>query len=184
MRSPSRLVLDLTGNIYVCDQFNYSIRKIATDGIITTIAGTGVAGYSGDGGPATAAKMDFPMAIAIDNANNLYISDYQNWVVRKVTASSTKVDDKTSQNISLSLYPNPNLGSFYVRGIMPFIKNSVVNVCIPNLTGQIVYHSTALVLHGIITHKVELDNNLPNGVYLIQVFNEHQKGTQSFSLIK
>jgi hypothetical protein len=184
LRSPSRLVLDPTGNIYVCDQFNYAIRKISTDGIITTIAGTGVAGYSGDGGPATAAKMDFPMAIAIDNANNLYVSDYQNRVVRKITASSTKVDDKTSRGIDFSLCPNPNLGSFYVTGTMPLSKNSVVNVCITNSTGRVVYHSTAYVLNSTITHKVELDNNLANGVYLIEVFSEDQKVTQSFSLIK
>jgi sugar lactone lactonase YvrE len=67
--------LDNAGNIYISDQYNYRIRKISTTGIITTIAGTGTAGFSGDGGPATAAELEHPYGMDIDSAGNLFFAD-------------------------------------------------------------------------------------------------------------
>ena len=55
------IAIDDQGNLYICDKTNHRIRKIAADGIVTTIAGTGVAGFSGDGGPATAAQAVKPL---------------------------------------------------------------------------------------------------------------------------
>lgn len=78
------MALDDTGNIYVCDYSNNRIRKINRDGIVTTIAGTGAAGYSGDAGPAVAATLKGPIQIALDELNNIYISDGNNHCVRKI----------------------------------------------------------------------------------------------------
>jgi len=81
------MTVDGAGNIYICDQSNNRIRMVNTSGIINTIAGTGTAGYSGDGGPATAAKINAPMGIAVDHSGNIYFSDSYNFCVRKIDPS-------------------------------------------------------------------------------------------------
>jgi hypothetical protein len=84
LNQPRAIAFDRSGNRYVVDTVNQRIRKIDPSGIITTIAGTGVAGYSGDGGPATAAEINWPHGAAIDSAGNLYISDSSNHRIRKI----------------------------------------------------------------------------------------------------
>ena len=83
-REPRTLAVDSSGNVYVADTYNHSIRKIDTAGVITTVAGTGSPGYSGDGGPATAARMETPHSVALDAAGILYIADSPNHRIRKV----------------------------------------------------------------------------------------------------
>jgi hypothetical protein len=85
MQSPTFLTLDSAGNIYFCDFGNERVRKISTTGIITTIAGDGTAGFSGDGGPATSAELNSPFGIAVDSAGNVFIGDFNNSRIRKVT---------------------------------------------------------------------------------------------------
>ena len=75
---------DDMGNVYVSDFENGVIRKINSAGILTTIAGTGILGYSGDGGPATLAQLNYPMQVGVDNTGNIYIPDYFNRRVRKI----------------------------------------------------------------------------------------------------
>ena len=85
----TNLAIDSAGNLYIADKYNMRIRKVsAATGIITTVAGNGTAGYSGDGGPATSAKLDWPFGVAVDAVGNLYIADLDNNVIRKVTAST------------------------------------------------------------------------------------------------
>jgi uncharacterized protein (TIGR03437 family) len=78
---------DRAGNLFIADQFNHRIRKIATNGVISTVAGTGAPGYSGDGGPAVNAQINTPTGICADAAGNLYIADVGNQRIRKVDAS-------------------------------------------------------------------------------------------------
>jgi sugar lactone lactonase YvrE len=80
---PEGMVFDASGNLYVVDSANDRIRKIDTHGIITTVAGTGAAGYTGDGGPAIQAKMQ-PDDLVFDPAGNLYIAEFGNHVVRMI----------------------------------------------------------------------------------------------------
>jgi sugar lactone lactonase YvrE len=89
LANPIGLALDSSNNLYIVDQQNYRIRKVTTStGIITTIAGTGVGGYSGDGGPATSAQIDSEAnSVAVDNSGNLYIADSGNNRIRKVDSS-------------------------------------------------------------------------------------------------
>src|ERR1700722_19170547 len=68
---PSAIVFDATGNLYFAETGNHVVRKLDTAGNITTIAGTGTQGFSGDGGSATAATLDSPEGVALDSANNL-----------------------------------------------------------------------------------------------------------------
>ena len=84
---PVGLALDAAGDLYISDIANNRVRKVS-NGIITTVAGTGVAGFSGDGGAATAARLNQPWGIAIDSAGNLFIGDSANGRVRKVSGGT------------------------------------------------------------------------------------------------
>lgn len=86
LAQPTGVAVDSNGNLYIADSGNNRIRKVTTAGIISTIAGTGVAGYSGDGGNAIDAQLDGPFGVALDSQGALYISDRINNRVRKVTA--------------------------------------------------------------------------------------------------
>jgi sugar lactone lactonase YvrE len=88
LNNPMGIAFDASGNYYIADESNDVIRKVTTAGIISTVAGNNIGGYSGDGGAATAAKLNSPRAIAFDAAGNLYIADYNNNVIRKVTTAT------------------------------------------------------------------------------------------------
>jgi sugar lactone lactonase YvrE len=79
---PLDVAVDDSGNIYIADSKNNRIRKVSPDGIITTIAGDGTAGYSGDGGPAIRASIGGVMALAVDGAGNVYVADQSNNAIR------------------------------------------------------------------------------------------------------
>ena len=83
---PSGVAVDASGNVYIAETGNNRVRKVNTSGIISTVAGTGVSGYSGDGGSATAAKLSSPVGVAVDGAGNIYLADLGNHRIRKVTA--------------------------------------------------------------------------------------------------
>ncbi|MBI6545863.1 MAG: hypothetical protein HY692_03655, partial [Cyanobacteria bacterium NC_groundwater_1444_Ag_S-0.65um_54_12] len=84
LNQPHGMAVDVTGNLYIADRDNNRIRKVDTAGIITTVAGNGTYGYSGDGGPATSAQLGKPNSIAMDGGGNLYIADEYNNNIRKV----------------------------------------------------------------------------------------------------
>jgi sugar lactone lactonase YvrE len=84
---PFAVAVDREGNLYITDENNYRIRKVDKEGIITTFAGTGEGGYSGDGGPATSAKLIDPGGLSFDGKGNLYVADYKS--VRKIDPSGT-----------------------------------------------------------------------------------------------
>src|SRR4029077_19891247 len=86
---PGALALDGAGNLYIADTANYRIRRVAASpGVITTVAGDGTQGNSGDGGLATSAQLGRPAGIAVDAAGNIYVADQYSNTVRKVTAST------------------------------------------------------------------------------------------------
>jgi uncharacterized protein (TIGR03437 family) len=85
LNGPFSAVLDSAGNLYIADQFNHRIRKVATDGTISTVAGNGTGGYTGDGGVPTSATLFNPQGVAVDSSGNIYIADTGNSVVRKVS---------------------------------------------------------------------------------------------------
>src|SRR5439155_1616687 len=80
------VAFDSIGNLFVADANDHRVRKIAPDGTISTVAGDGTPGFRGDGGPASAARLNTPYGIAVDGAGNLYIADLGNNRVRKVTS--------------------------------------------------------------------------------------------------
>ena len=86
LKVPAGLTFDSKGNLYIADRDNHRVRKVDKKGIITTVAGNGTAGFSGDGGPATQASLNLPSGLAFDSKNNLYISDRSNNRVRMVNS--------------------------------------------------------------------------------------------------
>ncbi|PZF72193.1 NHL domain-containing protein [Taibaiella soli] len=87
LNNPFGIALDAAGNLYINDEFNYRIRKVNTAGVITTIAGNGTSGFSGDGGAAISAQMAYVNGVAVDPSGNVYIGDRDNSRVRKVNTS-------------------------------------------------------------------------------------------------
>jgi trimeric autotransporter adhesin len=86
---PNAVAKDTAGNLYIAEYEGNRIRRVAPNGTISTVAGTGVAGFSGDDGPATRAELNYPIGVAVDASGDLYIADSFNGRVRKVAASGT-----------------------------------------------------------------------------------------------
>ena len=81
------VAVDSSGNLYIADRNNHRIRKVDSTGMITTVAGTGQSGFSGDGGPAVQAQLRFPAGVEVDSSGNLYIADRNNHRIRKVDSA-------------------------------------------------------------------------------------------------
>ena len=88
---PIDVATDATGNIYIADELNYRIRKVATGGTITTIGGNGSSTYSGDGGPATVAGISLPQGLALNSRGDIYITDNNASRIRKINCSTPVV---------------------------------------------------------------------------------------------
>jgi sugar lactone lactonase YvrE len=89
LTSPAGVAVDRSGALYITEFGNNRVRRVGTDGTITTVAGTGIPGYSGDGGPATQAQLANPAGVAVDSAGILYIAEFGNNRVRRVGADGT-----------------------------------------------------------------------------------------------
>ncbi|MFE9411586.1 hypothetical protein ACFYN0_22795, partial [Streptomyces sp. NPDC006704] len=85
LNRPYGVVVDSTGTVYFSDSDNHRVRRITSDGKISTFAGSGAAGFDGDGGPAVSARLNSPHGVAVDGAGNVYVADADNNRVRKVT---------------------------------------------------------------------------------------------------
>ncbi len=104
-RNPTGIAFDGSGNMYVADVFNNRIRKIDANGIITTIAGNGITGYSGDSGPATLAELYYPTGVAVDDSGSIYIADEDNNRIREVSKTGI-----------ISTRAGNGIGAFYGDG--------------------------------------------------------------------
>ena len=92
LNNPHGVAVDSSGNVYIADSANNSVRKVDhSTGLITMFAGNGTAGFTGDGGPATGAELSYPWALAMDSTGHLYIADHSNSRVRCVDLSTGKI---------------------------------------------------------------------------------------------
>ena len=135
------MFVDGTGHVYIADTSNHRIRRVdAATGIITTVAGTGDWGFSGDGGPATQAGLTSPQGVFVDEAGNLYIADSGNSRIRKVTFTPTAVaepmkQDQTATTFALAQnYPNPFNPNTRIR--YQLAQAGPVSLTVYNILGQ------------------------------------------------
>jgi sugar lactone lactonase YvrE len=88
LATPRAVAYDALGDLFLADTNNHVVREISPTGVITTIAGTGIEGYSGDGGAATSAQLDTPSGVAVDASGNVYIADSHNHRIREVSGGN------------------------------------------------------------------------------------------------
>jgi sugar lactone lactonase YvrE len=162
---PYGLAMDVSGNLYIGDASNNRIRKVNTLGIISTIAGNGSSGYSGDGGMATSESLTNPNGVAVDASGNVYIADYDNNRIREVTKGSPlALNELTPERENVKIFPNPNNGLFIIQS-NTITSNSMVEIY--NMLGEKIYNAK---LNPTIT-QIDLSNNADE-IYLYRVLTE------------
>jgi sugar lactone lactonase YvrE len=133
---PNGVYVDKEGNIYVTDNYANVVRKINSSGIITTIAGNGTQGYSGDNGPATTAQLYNPNDIAINGAGNIFIAEVANNIIRKITYHPEGVSNVNNTLNEITIYPNPAHNTVTIKAAAATQKDEVI---ITNTIGQQIY---------------------------------------------
>jgi sugar lactone lactonase YvrE len=113
VNTPQAIAFDKLGNLYIADMYNHRIRKVDASGTISTFAGNGISGYSGDGGPAQNASLYFPDGVATDASGNVFIADVSNQVIRKVDSSGT-ISSFAQDQASPNLMTTDSAGNLYV----------------------------------------------------------------------
>lgn len=182
---PIGMAFDSSWNLLIADTRNNRIRKVTPAGIISTIVGTGFGstsssgGYAGDGGAATAAELYFPYFIALGPAGSYYITDESNNVIRKVDTSKPKntltVQQLTTEGSRISVLPNPNNGAFTIKGSLSATTDGTASVVVHTMSGQTIYQTNTFAQKGIISADVTLQNDLPNGIYMVEIKTTNER---------
>ena len=164
--NPVGIAVDRSGNIIFADRYNNRVRIVNNAGIITTIAGTGVSGFSGDGGPAKDAKLSWPQGIAIDTCGNVFVADNNNARIRKIALNPDclpmAVPEVTGNTgTTQTIYPNPATATVTINA-----GEAIAHISINNAVGQQV-----LELHPSGSKKSVETNvqHLPAGIYVVMV---------------
>ncbi|HEX7413989.1 MAG TPA: T9SS type A sorting domain-containing protein [Bacteroidia bacterium] len=160
LNNPKGITVDAIGNLYIADYGNNVVRRVNTNGIISTFAGNGTAGYSGDGGQATGAEMN-PLGLTVDVSGNLYISDANNNRIRMViNVGQAGIEQVTGINGQVNVYPNPSNGSFVIEA-----NNTKQTMQVYDVNGKLVLSQT-------INGKTTVDaSSLNEGVYNISLIS-------------
>jgi uncharacterized protein (TIGR03437 family) len=138
---PEGVAIDSAGRIYIADTQNNRVRMIA-NGVITTVAGTGIQGFSGDDGPATSAQLSTPVAVALDPAGNLYIADTNNYRIRKISGGVITTVPGTAGYTACGVAVDP-AGNVYVSDCVKsqLLKVSNGNASPVAVGGQYGFHT-------------------------------------------
>jgi sugar lactone lactonase YvrE len=163
---PIGVAVDATGTIYIADAWNHRIRGVTSVGQITTLAGTGIAGYSGDGGHAASAQFRNPNGVATNPTGDIYVADYSNHAIRRITKPTGLPIAQILSPVVVS--PNPNDGNFslFIQAKIP----QSVTLHIYNATGQTVY--STLTTTGAVT-AIKLAQ--PAGTYYYTIATENNR---------
>jgi len=161
LMQPIAVMFDAAGNLYISDDLAYVVRKVTTDGIITTIAGKGTPGFSGDGGPATDAQLNYDAnCSAIDAYGNLYIGDPVNNRIRRIVYDEAAVNNVNKVTNNITIYPNSATYELTIKS-----AGEIDGVEVVNMMGQVVVAS-----QNSKQKEVVLDiRALPAGVYFVKV---------------
>jgi sugar lactone lactonase YvrE len=165
LNGPDKIALDAAGNIFISDFYNKVIRKVNTSGIITTFAGNGTQGYSGDGGPATSAEISLPQGIAVDGGGTLYIADAFNNRIRKVSMA-TGINELILNDADFTkAYPNPSNGIFNI--LTNRTTSSVLEFY--NILGELIHTEKT------VSDKTQIDlSSQPKGMYFYRVVSQNK----------
>lgn len=183
LSSPIGLVADSAGNLYIADSGNNRIRKItASTGVITTVAGNGTAGYTGDGGPATAAELSGPQGVSLDAAGNLYITDSGNNVVRKVDSATSTIYTVAGGGTAALTTTGQVQGAASIALAQPsgIVVDPLGSVLVTTATTTQIYKIAPT--SGTIVFPQQTLVNAPDTVDDPQAFYLSNDGTQLFSL--
>jgi sugar lactone lactonase YvrE len=164
---PVGLAVDAGGNIYISEGGNNIVRKVSSSGIISTIAGTGTAGFMGDGGNALDAQLSAPTGVAIGTAGNLYISDFGNNRIRSLSNVVSIVSQNAAerQQPSINIYPKPNSGNFNIH--VSTMVNERVTITITDILGR------AISWGEVESNKpTTIRTDAPNGMYIVKANTE------------
>jgi trimeric autotransporter adhesin len=175
LKAASDIAIDKGGNIYIADPGNQSIRIIDNGGIITTNAGTGVAGFFGDGGQPVDAQLNNPARITVNRFGNLYIADISNGRIRRVRYSLS-VKDVAETIPVIDVYPNPNKGHFILNVGTRDMQQA--RVTIANILGEQVYERVCA------TGKdKEINLSTAPGLYLLSVYTAGGRCSKRVSIV-
>lgn len=161
---PTGLAVDDSGNVFIADQNNNRIRMVNSAGIISTIAGSYIRGFSGDGGLATNGEINNPYGLAADGAGHVYIADRNNNRIRIVGLGAAKVNVVPALPDDIEIYPNPAATLLNIRST----NQPISSLAVTNLLGQTVYHQLQTVNCKLQTVDI---TNLPSGIYFVKVDN-------------
>lgn len=156
------IALDTAGNMYIADMNNNVIRKVNTAGTISNFAGNYTAGFSGDGGPAGAAKLNTPTAVAIDVTNGLLIGDLGNHRIRKIGGYFLSLPPVCLSG-EITIFPNPATTQLNITSGAEKIQN----VSITDITGRVVRIDDFAALSAI---QINV-SDLATGIYFLRVNN-------------
>ncbi|HTB32295.1 MAG TPA: T9SS type A sorting domain-containing protein [Bacteroidia bacterium] len=168
LNAPVGLKMDASGNLYIADQGENVVRVVSNRGKISTCAGNFAlgAGYSGDGGPATAAELNSPVGLDIDRSGKLYIGDMINNRVRVLDPITTGTNELPVVNGQLMVYPNPTTGVFTISFSHPELDaGSQTIVEVYNIMGQKVMVATRQLADDNLINM----SNQPNGIYFYRI---------------
>ena len=175
LRFPFGNCVDKDDNLYIADRDNHKIRRVDANGIITTIAGTGILGFSGDGALASAAQLNYPSGVVVDTCSNLYIADKENKRLRKVTFNDScgVLNVRHINPLTLTLSPNPATSQITITS-----NNQLKEISIHNTLGQQVLHQSCN------SNRVSVTiEDLQTGVYFIRV-SDSMGGVKVEKIIK
>jgi streptogramin lyase len=174
LTDPHGVYVSRRGNLYIADYGNNVVRVVTPDGVMHTVAGSGLHGYSGDAGAALSATMQGPTAVCTDQLENLYIADWGNSAIRKVTPVYTGIDEAREIG-NIMIYPVPASDVLYIS--LPAGKlNSILKILDP--AGRTVYEQAAFAGGAIpVSH-------LANGVYGVSLTDGESHFSGRFIILR
>lgn len=171
---PSAIFIDNSGNLYICDITYNMVHKVNSAGVIFTLAGTGTAGYSGDGNISAFAQLNNPTGIWVNASGYVYIADAGNNVIRMIKPKGLKSNGTAMNEGEMVVYPNPSTGSFTLSTDEE-LDNTVVTVY--NMLGETVY-SKALSGYD---NAIDMGRQAP-GIYTVAVKTASGMHTQKLNI--
>ncbi|MCX6292208.1 MAG: T9SS type A sorting domain-containing protein [Bacteroidetes bacterium] len=175
------LTLDASRNVFFSDMDHHCIREILdSSGIIHTVAGTGAAGFSGDGGPAALAELNGPRGLLVNRSGNLIFADQMNNRIREITPDSPQAVEQFSlngknENANISMYPNPVSEQLTIESSHPDFELKISDAC-----GKIVYKTTCAQ-----TGKTEVNTrDFPGGIYFVEIRSTDFVETRKMVVVK